>query len=343
MKIAIIAVTLCKGGAQRMLVELANGLKQRGHDITIVMSSHGIVEFPLNVKIIRTKTQDITVNDIPDSDVIVSTYYSLIQVCEQASLAGKGIHVRISLCYEPVFLPNQEVSFKSYHISKNLIVLSAWQKQVIKLNHGIDGETVPVGISGAFHNMGLRNGKALRVSGILRIPEGGYSWHRDQEYLTQTLNAIKHKYPDVVISLITHPNELKHSPTLRSVHSNQNFESLHPADDTMLNHYLNITDIFISTSTFDTGSLPGLEAMKCGAAVTTIYSGGNADYCRHNHNCLLSYRYENKLFEHISFLIDNPEHRYRIAKEGEKEAAKWTWEKSVDAFESAIKKFIARI
>ncbi|MFD2682726.1 glycosyltransferase family 4 protein [Bacillus seohaeanensis] len=322
-----------------MLVELANGLTERGHEVAVIMPPQGVIEYPLKVNVKRTRRPNITVGDIPKSDVIISNYYTLTSICEQASQSGKGVHVRLSLCYEPVFLPDHESSFKSYHTSKNLIVLSNWQKQLIQLNHGIEGEIVPVGVSKNFSNLGKRViNKNLEVSGILRIPDGGFSWHREQEYLMESFTALKHKYPNVTFNLITPPGEMS-SPILRQFHSNPLFNSLSPKNDQQLNEYLNRTDIFVSSSTYDTASLPGLEAMKCGAALVTVYSGGNMDYCRHGQNCLLSYRYENKLVPHVSTLIENAQLRTKLIHEGEKEARKWTWERSVYLFEKAIQQF----
>ncbi|MGP4082412.1 glycosyltransferase family 4 protein [Pseudalkalibacillus sp. R45] len=344
MKITFIAITLCKGGAQRMLVELANGLSGKGHDVSVVMPQNTQIEYPLHVNVIRSKGPHLVLEDIPVSDVIVSNFYTMTALCEEASRAGKGIHVRISLCYEPVFLPDHEASFKSYHTSKNLVVLSEWQQQIIQLNHGIKGEIVPVGISSTFRNLGLRRtrSKRLQVSGILRIQEEGFSWHREQEYLLQTFTVLKQKYPRLLFNLISPPNEIKVSPTLQKYHANRLFNSITPVDDKQLNDILNKTDIFVSSSTYDTASLPGLEAMKCGAALATVYSGGNMDYCRNGENCLLSYRHENRLTEHVSTLIDNPELRQKLAEEGEKEATKWTWMRSINKFEIAINKFMKR-
>lgn len=336
MKITFAALTLCKGGAQRMLVELANGLANKGHDVSFVMPPGGVIEYPNKVTVIRTKGTGIKSDDFPVSDVIVSNFYTLTNVCQQASQEGKGIHVRISLCYEPVFLDDHEASFKSYHISKNLIVLSNWQKQLINLNHGVEGKIVPVGVSDVFRNMNIRNNKKLEVSGILRIPEGGYSWHREQEYLISVFTRLKQTYPDLKINLITPPSELNSSRWLRQMHANQLFQSLTPQNDQQLNLFLNQADIFVSSSTYDTASLPGLEAMKCGAALATVYSGGNMDYCRSGENCLLSYRHENNLFRDVSTLIQQPNLRNKFMVEGQKEAAKWTWQRSVNLFEQAL-------
>ena len=43
--------------------------------------------------------------------------------------------------------------------------------------------------------------------------------------------------------------------------------------------------------------------MKCGAALVTTYKGGNIDYCRHEENALVSYRFENRLAHDILRLV----------------------------------------
>lgn len=342
MKIMFVAITLCKGGAQRMLSELANGLAAKGHEVCFIMPPQGVVEYPVNVKVIRTKGSTITSSDIPTGDIIVSNFYTLTDVCEQAANSGKGVHVRISLCYEPVFLSDHEASFRSYHSSKNLIVLSNWQQQLINLNHGIEGKIVPVGVSDVFRNFNSKSTVGLQVTSMLRIPEGGYSWHREQEYLIDVLTMVKQKYPKVTVNLITPPSELRSSPKLRKIHSNPLFNSITPSNDVQLVQHLNNADIFVSSSTYDTASLPGLEAMKCGAALATVYSGGNMDYCKPGQNCLLSYRYENKLLKDVTTLVEQPKLRSVLAQEGQKEAEKWTWGRSVQLFEEALKFYMAK-
>ncbi|MFC7394373.1 glycosyltransferase family 4 protein [Scopulibacillus cellulosilyticus] len=336
MKITFGILTLCKGGAQRMLAELANGLVRRGHDVNIVMPDYGVIEYPLMANVIRTNNQLINGVDYPPSDVIISNYYTTVTGAAEASVQGKGKHVRLSLCYEPIFLPENEHSFITYNATEKLVVLSKWQKDIIQLNHGIIGKIVPVGISSEFVNLHQRSAqKPIMVSAIVRRIEDG-NWHRQQDYLLEVLTNIKMKYPHIIATLITPPNEFRTSQKLKQLYSEQLFQFVLPQNDQQLNAIYNQTDIFVNSSIYDTASLPGLEAMKTGAALVTTYNGGNADYARHEENCLLSYRYQNRLQQDIERLIENPELRKRLAAEGEKEASSWTWERSVDLFEQAI-------
>ncbi|SEN12227.1 glycosyltransferase family 4 protein [Lihuaxuella thermophila] len=342
MKFTFPILTLCLGGAQRMLAELTNGLVARGHDVTILMPRAGVVEYDIKAKLIRTKhNHHIMESDYPKSDFIISNYYLVVPSAQEASQNGKGIHVRLSLCYEPTFLKDNHVSFPSYHATRHVLVISKWQQQIIYLNHGIKGHIVPIGISSEFKNLHLRHPNSLiRISAIVRGAKGTWSWHRDQPYLLSQLEMIKNRFPHVQINLFSPPAEFANYPTLQSLKYNSRYRILNPKNDQEMCRCYNETDIFVMSSTYDAGSLPGLEAMRCGAALVTTYAGGNMDYCRHEQNCLMSYRYQNRLAHDIIRLINDPSLRQRLAREGEKEAQKWTWERSVTAFETAIQQIL---
>jgi glycosyltransferase involved in cell wall biosynthesis len=338
MKFTFPIITLCKGGAQRMLAEITNGLVDRGHEVTLLMPIEGVIEYPVKSNVKRTaELYTIPESSYPVGDVIISNYYTLIENAEMASRNNKGVHIRMSLCYEPTFLPEQELSFPSYHVTPNLLVLSKWQQELIRLNHGMTGAIVPVGISKQFYNMGIRStNKVPNLTAILRKPEGGHSWHREQEYLLKQLTEVQKVFPNARYTLISPPNELTSSKALQAIQASGRYRFLTPADDHELAYHYNEADIFVNSSTYDTASLPGLEAMKCGAALVTTYNGGNLDYCKHGINSLVSYRYENRLAEDVLTLLNNPDYRKELADNGEKETEKWTWERSVDKFLTAV-------
>ncbi|MFC0189090.1 glycosyltransferase family 4 protein [Fictibacillus aquaticus] len=338
MKITFPILTLCKGGAQRMLAELANRLASRGHDVKILMPRGGTVEYPLSVPVIRVRGALPQAAEFPVSDVIVSNFYTTVEEADKASKLGKGKHARLSLCYEPTFLENNHNSFTTYHSTSSLFVLSKWQQEIIYLNHGIKGNIVPVGIASDFKNLGIRvPHDPIQISAIMRRPEGGFSWHRDQDYLIEQLYKVKTSFPSVIINLIIPPEEFSTSPHLQKLEKTPWLKVYTPANDIELNYHLNQTDIFVSSSLYDSASLPGLEAMKTGAALVATNAGGNMDYCRNMQNCLVSHRYENKLAANIVQLVQNSVLRSSLAEEGMKEAQKWTWERSAAMFEAGLK------
>ncbi|MFC3748107.1 glycosyltransferase family 4 protein [Paenibacillus sp. GCM10012306] len=345
MKLTFPILTLSKGGAQRMLAELANRLAGFGHDVTILMPRNGIVEYPMNCKIIYSAGPvGISAADFPFSDVIISNYYSTVAVSQQASEAGKGIHTRLTLCYEPTFLPDNNVSFASYNVTRNLFVLSNWQQSLVQLVHGIKGRIVPIGVNPDFYNMKLHReeGRRLIVSTILRKPEGGFSDHREQAYLIRQLNRVKECHPEVDIYLIIPPREFAESAMLQEFLHDPNYQIRTPANDVELCYHYNESDIFVSASTHDAGSLPGLEAMRCGAALVTTYAGGNMEYCSPGENCLMSYRYENKLAEDVLRLIQDPELLAKLALKGEQDSQRFTWQQSAEILQRELLEILSQ-
>lgn len=326
-----------------MLVELTNGLTRRGHQIVILMPLGGDVSYEVHSTLLITDYPLLRESDFPFSDMIVSNFYTTVPVSQAASQNGKGIHVRLSLCYEPLFLPQNEVSFPSYHITDKLIVLSRWQQELIELGHGISGSIVPVGISSSFHNMHIRHKlqEPINITAILRKVENGFSWHREQDYLVKQLDIVKANVPGINVNFISPPDEFYSSDSLQAMKASGKYRFFTPKDDEELCYHYNGADIFVSASSFDTGSLPGLEAMRCGAALVTVYSGGNLEYARHEENCLLSYRYENRLAADVVRLIQDPVLRTRIASQGEADSRGWTWENSVRIMEQTTADFMA--
>lgn len=337
-------VTLCHGGAQRMLAEITNRLTTCGHEVYIVMPEQGVVQYDIHSNLVRTSHTELYEADFPISDIIISNFYTTVPVAEQASKNGKGIHIRLSLCYEPTFLIESQVSFPSYHMVPNLLVLSRWQQQMIFYNHGICGSIVPVGINDFFKNLQIREEteQSVNVSAMIRRPEGGFAWHREQNYLIAQLIQVKTHYPSVRINLICPPDEYYQSPILQTLKDTGHFVIFTPADDLELRYHYNHTDIFVSSGTYDTGSLPGLEAMRCGAALVTLYAGGNTEYAVNEVNCLMTYRYENKLATDIIRLIENSTLRKELAMKGEQDSYRFSWERSYAAFESAVNDMFSR-
>ncbi|MEK4326506.1 glycosyltransferase family 4 protein [Paenibacillus sp. FSL R7-0297] len=344
MRLTFPVLTLSRGGAQRMLAELANRLAEIGHEVVVLIPSHGIVEYDMKCPIITAPATMLTEDDFPYGDVIISNYYTTVPVAERASEQGKGLHIRLALCYEPTFLPNNNLSFASYNITRNLLVLSRWQQEIIRINHGIKGRIVPIGLSPVFTNTHLRGsgGNKIVVSAIMRRPEGGFSSHREQDYLLQQLDIVRQRHPEVEIYIITPPSEYASSETLQALLGDGRFQIRTPGNDSELSYHYNESDIFVSSSTHDTGSLPGLEAMRCGAALVTVYSGGNLEYCVHGHNCLMSYRYENRLAEDVSSLVNNKKLRQRLSARGELDSGRFTWERSMQIFQTELFEIVSK-
>lgn len=334
-------LTLCKGGAQRVLAEITNRMTRKGHNVTILMPETGTVEYEVESEVRRVKGAGIAEGDYPAGDVIVSNYFTTVAAAQAASERGKGKHVRYSLCFEPPILPDNSKSYSSYLETGSLIVVSQWQSDLMRLLYGIDCLVVPPGVDEIFINRNARVSKShLTISAILRRPEGGFALHRGQEYLIAELDRILSLRANVQVHYITPPCEYASSPTLQRMGGTGKYRFFAPADDVELAACYNLADIFVTPSTYESFCMPGLEAMRCGAALAAIYCGGNMDYCKPEENCVLSYRHERRLGDDILRLTDDSALRARIATQGERDAREWTWERSADLFETALQSLL---
>ncbi|MED1203462.1 glycosyltransferase family 4 protein [Heyndrickxia acidicola] len=335
-------VTLSKGGAQRMLAEVANGLAEKGHDITILLSKSGVIEFDMKATI-KVVPDHFPIDSFPPADVIVSNFYTTVPPCQLAAEKGLGTHIRYTHCYEPIFMPNQAETFLSYHVTPHLFVVSEAQKKLVDVNHGLNAKVIPNGINPVFKNLHTKktNGP-LQISAIVRLSEGGL-WHRQQNYLIEQLRIVKLAHPEVQINLFCPPAELTISKSLQEIKMLNEFTFHTPANDQELCMLYNQTDIFVTSSIFESSLLTGLEAMACGAALVTTYAGGNMDYAKHYKNCLVSSRMDNQLSKDIMTLIKDPFLRHYLIVNGEAEAKKWTIQRTVDTFEEKAREILTRL
>ncbi|MFD2880443.1 hypothetical protein ACFTAO_38075 [Paenibacillus rhizoplanae] len=63
MRLTFPVLTLSRGGAQRMITELANRLAEIGHEVVVLLPSHGFVEYEMKCPIITAPATVLTEDD----------------------------------------------------------------------------------------------------------------------------------------------------------------------------------------------------------------------------------------------------------------------------------------
>ncbi|MFC5468841.1 glycosyltransferase family 4 protein [Cohnella suwonensis] len=341
MRITFAVDSLQRGGSQGTLADLTNLLSRRGHDVTILMPAAGQVDYDLRHPLVRIGRDRLEPHDYPLSDLIVSTHCSTVK-SSQSAVECLGIpHIRYSLCYEPLELPGHPDQYTSYQATSRLIVVSEWQRQLMHTLYGVEGIVVPSGIHPMFDNFHNRERLSrITVSAFARAQEN-VADAQNQPYLLEQLGLLKQSHPELDVHLICMPNEYAASPALQQLSSSGMFRVIVPSNDIELCYCYNQAHIFVTPSSFEMVASAGMEAMKCGAALVAVHSGGNSDYCRHGVNGLISTFHENRLREHIVCLVNDPRLRKRLARQGEKDAREWTRERTADLFEQAVRTLTA--
>ena len=275
MKIVIPVLSLETGGT-RFIYQLANELVNKGHNVEIVIPENASVAWPLRTQITRVK--ELTPDTIPPADFILPNFYPTVMPAWESK---KGRIVRLSLGYEPLWVKETEKALASYLIDVPIISISQWHRQLILQGTGRDSTVIPGGVDTTVfqpaNKLSLSTGRPT-IAFILRSIEHGYIWKGTEDFWEACRNLAS-LVPNFDIRVVA-PEGANYQAPLP-------YEIVKAYSDTEMALFYAQADIFVSTSYYESFSMPALEAMACGTAVVTTDNGGNRDYTKNGQNCLL--------------------------------------------------------
>jgi len=356
MKINYVLFSTTLTGGVRVLLEIANGLVSRGHEVTItsIGSPDDHKWFPLKAKINYVPSNKLVrriesglnkilgikvypyseieklARLIPDCDINVATFcltaFSVFR-------SGKGVTFYHMQHYEPLFFNDtysKKLAEETYYLPLNKIANSIWLKNLMKEKYGYD---LPIVNPAIDHNVFYpRN--AQKTGNKFRVLCFGKQtrWKGFPEAL-QAMELVMKKRNDV--EFIAYGME---RPSYKSSIPYTFIKS--PSDDELAKLYSS-ADVMICPSWYESFPLFPLEAMACGApVVTTPY--GTEDYAFHEKNCLVVPPKDPRaLADAVLRLLDDEDLREEFKKEGPKTARQFTWDKTVDRVESLFKHAIS--
>lgn len=325
MKLVIPVLSLETGGT-RFIYQLANEMVDKGHSVEIVLPESAVVAWPLRAQITRVK--ELTPDTIPPADFILPNFYPTVFPAWESK---KGRVVRLSLGYEPLWVEDKEKALASYLIDAPIIALSQWHRQLILQGTGRDSTVIAGGVdSTVFHpfpKKSLSTGR-LSIAYILRSKEHGYTWKGTEDFWEACENLIK-LVPAFDVQVVA-PEGANYPAPLP-------YEIMKAGSDREMARFYAQADIFVSTSYFESFSMPPLEAMACGTAVVTTDNGGNRDYTKNGENCLLVPPSDiNQLTLVLAHLLTQEKERNRIAAAGFQFVQPWTWQHTADQLEALL-------
>ncbi|MGC7872886.1 glycosyltransferase family 4 protein [Desulfosporosinus sp. SYSU MS00001] len=325
MKLVIPVLSLETGGT-RFIYQLANELVDKGHNVEIVVPENASIAWPLRTHITRVK--ELTSQTIPAGDFLLPNFYPTVFPAWESK---KGQVVRLSLGYEPMWVPEAEKARESYLIDAPIISLSQWHRQLILQGTGRDSIVIPGGVdTSVFHpfpKKSLSTGR-LTIAYILRSKEHGYTWKGSDDFW-EACRQLKYSIPDFDIQVVTPEGASYWAPVPYTIVKAQ-------TDQEMALFY-GQADIFVSTSYFESFSMPLLEAMACRTAVVTTDNGGNRDYAKNGENCLIVPPSDiNELTLALLQLLRQKNVRDRLALTGLQFVQPWIWRRSADKLEALL-------
>jgi glycosyltransferase involved in cell wall biosynthesis len=343
-------------GGVRVLLEIANGLSNRGHDVTITSLGnekdhnwislkakmnyvhHTILNKAIDKGIDKSLSTNVSIyhkkeklySAIPDCEINIATYcFTAFSVFA----SGKGNPFYHMQHYEPLFFNDKyqrKLAEGTYYLPLNKIVNSIWLKNQMKEKYDYD---LPV-VNPAIDHSVFYPRDFEKDTNKLRI--ACFGKQTDWKGFKDALDAMKivMKNRDDIEFVVYGA----HQPTHKTKISYRFVK--YPSDDELAKLYSS-SDIVICPSWYESFPLPPIEAMACGApVVTTRY--GTEDYAFDGKNSLVVLpRNPNVLADSILKLLNDQNLRESFKKEGPKTAKQFTWDKTVDKveelFQNALK------
>ncbi len=319
------------GGGVKLVLEYANRIAQAGHHVTIafpkylnssISQSKEIyarfklrfskpqkpVWFHLNKSVNFLRVPTLKEKYIPDADVVIATAWETAVFVNQYS-AQKGRKYYLFMHYErlPNTVHSENIDHFTFKLPLQKIVISSCLQQTLKERYSEESILLPTAVSHEHYYIeaSVIQDKDHRIcmfynSAVWKGSPDGF----------KAFNSVKSQHRH--LKLIVIGNQSKENPN-KGIITEYYFR---PSDE-MLRKIFNSCSIFLSPNLLEGFGLPAAEAMACGCALVTVDSCGCRDYAIHNKTALVSLPGDiGALSNHVKMLLDNPDLRNTLSKNG---------------------------
>lgn len=323
-------------GGYKVAYQYANGLADRGHEVTVAHWSPAPLKdlvkkmvfripwFAINPNIKMRVVKRIDENAIPDGDAVIATAWQTAWQIKDLSLKH-GIKYHFIQHHEDWSGTDAELE-RVYHLPMRRIVIANWLKELLEKHYQTSVYSY------------VPNGIDIERFQCVTPPEErcGQSiammWHPDRwKGSAIGLQAIMQLIPDydLRVTFFGTSSRPKNIPA--------QFQYVKRAKDQQLTGIYNDHALFISPSYREGWGLPATEAMACGACLVSSKNDGVLDYAVHDKNSLLfDVGDAADLSKKLKDLIANPGRRVTLAKAGVQDIQAFSLAKAVERFSSTI-------
>lgn len=354
MRISFVLSSLWLSGGVRVIVEYANRLTMRGHQVTLVIPGgtqdpdmlnelvpyvnvrpSRVVRGPrLNIMQMMRLTWSLA-RTVPPSDIIISTHTpTTVAGLIAARLLTRGRLVWLYQDYREMFIGRPCEDWLMRHALRwheLALVPSEYSRQelntyspgiVVILGNGLSHPEIFRPLPVEEHNKIHNDRRTILFLGDMRPRKGLFDF-------LQAAALVHERLGDIMLLIVSKED--------CQIESDVSFEYIYRPTRAELARLYATCDLFVSASWWESFGLPPLEALACGAPVVLTDSRGAREYARPGVNCLMvPARDPLALAEAIYQMLTDPVLAQRLAANGPPMAAKFTWDRAVDRFEAAI-------
>lgn len=229
-----------------------------------------------------------------------------------------------TLVIPPATLAQLMVSYGQKHYP---IAVSSFAARALKSRFGIESAIVPVGINTTFYrpfDKKERSIPRMLLIGNPYLPFKGFDtailafnflWEKGYRFHVRWICQLEPQVRSVLF-----PLEVVVNP---------------PQDQ--LPRYIGESDIFVSTSWYESFYLPPLEAMSCGLAVVATDSGGIREYAQDGVNALLVPPADYISLAHaVARLIEDKAYREKLGEKARETALQFDYEHKIPVLEQHL-------
>ena len=305
-------------GGTKIILEHANELTRRGQQVTLVSHFEKPRWLPIDeaVGYIQVPFEFELASGIPPCDVVVATYWREIYECILRKVAPVVYFEQGDYhLFDWGKVPAREKSYiyKQFQVAPFLFTVSRGAAVQIKAIFGREADVIPNAID---HDV-FYVGAPSRPSEPIRIAMMG-SEHDAFKRIHDVLRAAELlRAADTAVETEWITPDKPDNPAGRVY--------VNPPQKT-IGDVLRSADYFVSASTYESFSLPVLEAMACGCAVLTTRNKGVLSYAEDGDNCLfIQTRDPCDIARKLLSLQEDTALFARLCAKGRETAARFSW------------------
>jgi hypothetical protein len=341
MKITFLLPHIKISGGVKALLEYANRLRGRGHDVLIAIpapepkwyrwdeklrlrraGAAPVVARELdwfNNAVPAVRVPQLTAEFLPDADILVASAW---QTAESAGglPPSKGRAFYFVQHHESLWTREKERAENTYRLPLGKVVISSWLGDVMKNEYGQTALVLVTPVNATeFYCAEKKINRPRRIC----LLHHDYAWKGFAEALAalRLVRGLGFAIEPVVFG------EKMRDP--RALFDQAGFEfeyHFRPTGERLRDIYSSC-DIYLCASWFEGLGMPAMEAMACRCALVTSDTGGSRDYAIHDETALVSpARDVNGLARNLAQLLDDEATLLRLAENGRRKIGEFHWD-----------------
>lgn len=321
-------------GGLKILIEQANTLQIRGHNVSLYSHVPKPEWIDINCEYIQVPADKHLYELVPNVDIVIAGYWDLIIDAVKTNapmlycMAQGDIDIFEYDSLQPGF---RNIATIAHSLPVKILTVSNLMQKKIRELYNRESVLIPNAIdNNIFYPMKSRKNDPLEIL-LIGNDKLSFKGHDD---IIRALFSLKNQDYDFRVKWATpaFPSKDYTDAKLNIQHS------ICPTQDELGRLY-RTSDIYISGSYYESFSLPPLEAMASGTAVITTSNEGVNEYAVDNENCLMFDAGNlDELIEKVNLLLESKKLRKNLIKNGLKIAEEYNWERSIDLLEEEFLK-----